>query len=75
MGSGRHEPDHLPGADRRPADLYSVAGYAYLHNEFLTTGKVPIGLEVPLQMSTIAQGVLGPAAGALMLIAIMVTPL
>ena len=53
--------------------LYSVAGYAYLHNEFLATGKVPTGVEVPLQMATIAQGVLGPAAGALMLVAIMVT--
>jgi hypothetical protein len=53
--------------------LYSVAGYAYLHNEFLNTGKVPTGVEVPLQMAIVAQGVLGPAAGALMLIVIMVT--
>jgi hypothetical protein len=53
--------------------LYSVAGYAYLHNQFLATGKVPSGVEVPLQMAIVAQGVMGPAAGALMLVAIMVT--
>jgi hypothetical protein len=53
--------------------LYSVAGYAYLHDEFLKTGKVPTGVEVPLQMAIVAQGVLGAAAGALMLIVIMVT--
>jgi hypothetical protein len=53
--------------------LYSVAGYAYLHNQFLATGKVPSGVEVPLQMAIVAQGVMGQAAGALMLIVIMVT--
>jgi hypothetical protein len=53
--------------------LYSVAGLAYLHQEFLATGKVPTGVAVPLQMATIAQGVLGPAAGWLMLLVIMVT--
>jgi hypothetical protein len=53
--------------------LYSVAGYAYLHNQFLTTGRVPSGVEVPLQMAIVAQGVMGQAAGALMLIVIMVT--
>ena len=37
--------------------LYSVAGYAYLHGEFLKTGKVPTGVEVPLQMAIVAQGV------------------
>ena len=53
--------------------LYSVAGYAYLHNQFLATGRVPSGVEVPLQMAIVAQGVMGQAAGALMLIVIMVT--
>ncbi len=53
--------------------LYSVAGSAYLHNQFLTTGRVPSGVEVPLQMAIVAQGVMGQAAGALMLIVIMVT--
>ena len=53
--------------------LYSVAGLAYLHPEFLATGKVPSGVEVPLQMATIAGGVLGPMAAWLMLLFIMVT--
>jgi hypothetical protein len=53
--------------------LYSVAGYAYLHDDFLRSGKVPTGVEVPLQMAIIAQGVLGQAAGLLMLLVIMVT--
>ena len=53
--------------------LYSVAGYAYLHDEFLKTGKVPTGAAVPLQMATVAGGVLGPMAGWLMLLFIMVT--
>jgi hypothetical protein len=53
--------------------LYSVAGLAYLHEEFLRTGKIPSGVEVPIQMATIAQGVLGPMAGWLMLLFIMVT--
>jgi hypothetical protein len=53
--------------------LYTVAGYAYLNQEFRTTGKVPTGVEVPLQMATIATGVLGPVAGWLMLLVIMVT--
>jgi hypothetical protein len=53
--------------------LYSVAGYAYLHDEFLRTGHIPKGVEVPLQMATIAQGVLGPVAGWLMLLVVMVT--
>ncbi len=53
--------------------LYSVAGLAYLHDDFLRTGKIPTGVEVPLQMATIAQGVMGPMAGWLMLLFIMVT--
>ena len=53
--------------------LYSVAGLAYLHEDFLATGKVPTGVEVPLQMATIASAVLGPTAGWLMLLFIMVT--
>ncbi|MBI2468456.1 MAG: Nramp family divalent metal transporter [Candidatus Rokubacteria bacterium] len=53
--------------------LYSVAGLAYLHGEFLKTGKIPSGVEVPVQMATVAQGVLGPMAGWLMLLFIMVT--
>jgi hypothetical protein len=53
--------------------LYSVAGLAYLHEDFLKTGKIPSGVAVPLQMATIAQGVMGPMAGWLMLIFIMVT--
>ena len=53
--------------------LYSVAGYAYLHDEFLRSGNLPKGVEIPLQMATIAQGVLGQTAGWLMLLVIMVT--
>jgi hypothetical protein len=53
--------------------LYSVAGLAYLHDDFLRTGHIPTGVDVPLQMATIAQGVLGPMAGWLMLLFIMVT--
>ncbi len=53
--------------------LYSVAGLAYLHEDFLKTGKIPSGVAVPIQMATIAQGVLGPMAGWLMLLFIMVT--
>jgi hypothetical protein len=53
--------------------LYSVAGLAYLHEDFLQTGKIPSGVQVPVQMATIAQGVLGPMAGWLMLLFIMVT--
>jgi len=53
--------------------LYSVAGLAYLHEDFLKTGKIPSGVQVPIQMATIAQGVLGPMAGWLMLLFIMVT--
>ena len=53
--------------------LYSVAGYAYLHDEFLRSGNFPKGVEVPLQMATIAQGVLGQTAGWLMLLVVMVT--
>jgi len=53
--------------------LYSVAGYAYLHDQFLQTGNIPKGVEVPLQMATIAQGVLGQTAGWLMLLFVMVT--
>jgi len=53
--------------------LYSVAGYAYLHPEFLKTGKVPAGAEVAVQMATVAGGVLGGMAGWLMLLFIMVT--
>jgi hypothetical protein len=53
--------------------LYSVAGLAYLHEDFLRTGQIPTGVEVPLQMATVAQGVLGPMAGWLMLLVIMVT--
>ena len=46
--------------------LYSVAGYAYLHEGFLQTGKVPAGAEVAVQMATVAGGVLGGMAGWLM---------
>jgi hypothetical protein len=53
--------------------LYSVAGLAYLHEDFLKTGAIPSGVQVPLQMATIAQGVMGPMAGWLMLLFIMVT--
>ena len=53
--------------------LYSVAGYAYLHDQFLRTGKVPAGADVAVQMATVAGGVLGPMAGWLMLLFIMVT--
>ena len=53
--------------------LYSVAGLAYLHEDFLKTGQVPTGVQVPIQMATIAQGVMGPMAGWLMLLFIMVT--
>ena len=53
--------------------LYSVAGYAYLHEDFLKTGKVPTGAEVAVQMATVAGGVLGGMAGWLMLLFIMVT--
>ena len=53
--------------------LYSVAGYAYLHEDFLKTGQVPTGAAVPLQMATVAGGILGPMAGWLMLLFIMVT--
>ena len=53
--------------------LYSVAGYAYLHDGFLKTGKVPAGAEVAVQMATVAGGVLGGMAGWLMLLFIMVT--
>jgi hypothetical protein len=53
--------------------LYSVAGLAYLHDEFLKSGNIPSGVQVPIQMATIAQGVMGPMAGWLMLLFIMVT--
>ena len=53
--------------------LYSVAGLAYLHEDFLKTGNIPSGVAVPIQMATIAQGVMGPMAGWLMLLFIMVT--
>jgi hypothetical protein len=53
--------------------LYSVAGYAYLHDEFLRSGNIPKGVDVPLQMAVIAQGVLGQTAGWLMLLVVMVT--
>jgi len=53
--------------------LYSVAGYAYLHDEFLRTGQIPMGADVAVQMATIAGGVLGPAAGWIMLLFVMVT--
>jgi hypothetical protein len=53
--------------------LYSVAGLAYLNPQYQQTGQVPSGVEVPLQMATVAAGVLGPMAGWLMLIVIMVT--
>lgn len=42
--------------------MYSVAGYAYLHGEFLKTGKVPTGADVAVQMATVAGGVLGGMA-------------
>ncbi len=53
--------------------LYSVAGLAYLHEDFLRTGQIPTGVQVPVQMAIVAQGVLGPMAGWLMLLVIMVT--
>jgi hypothetical protein len=53
--------------------LYTVAGLAYLHEDFLATGRIPTGVDVPLQMATIASAVLGPTAGWLMLLFIMVT--
>jgi hypothetical protein len=53
--------------------LYSVAGLAYLHEDFLKTGNIPSGVNVPIQMATIASGVMGPMAGWLMLLFIMVT--
>jgi hypothetical protein len=53
--------------------LYSVAGYAYLNPVYEATGQVPTGVEVPIQMATVAAGVLGPAAGWAMLLFIMVT--
>jgi hypothetical protein len=53
--------------------LYSVAGLAYLHADFLKTSSIPSGALIPLQMATIAQGVMGPMAGWLMLLFIMVT--
>ncbi len=53
--------------------LYSVAGYAYLHDEFLRTNQIPTGADVSIQMATIAGGVLGPAAGWIMLLFVMVT--
>jgi hypothetical protein len=53
--------------------LYSVAGLAYLHEDFVKTGSIPSGVQVPIQMATIAQGVMGPMAGWLMLLFIMVT--
>ena len=53
--------------------LYSVAGLAYFHEAFLKTGQLPQGAMIPIQMATIAQGILGPMAGWLMLLFIMVT--
>jgi hypothetical protein len=53
--------------------LYSVAGYAYLNADFVATGQVPSGVEVPIQMATVAAGVLGPMAGWAMLLFVMVT--
>lgn len=53
--------------------LYSVAGYAYLHDDYLATGQVPSGVDVSIQMATVASGVLGQMAGWLMLVFIMVT--
>ena len=53
--------------------LYTVAGLAYLHEDFLRTGRTPPGALVPIQMAIIAQGVLGPMAGWLMLLFLAVT--
>ena len=53
--------------------LYSVAGLAYFHEAFLKTGQLPQGAMIPIQVATIAQGILGPMAGWLMLLFIMVT--
>jgi hypothetical protein len=53
--------------------LYSVAGLAVLHDEFLRTGRFPGGATVPIQMAIIAGGVLGPMAGWLMLLFLVVT--
>jgi hypothetical protein len=53
--------------------LYSVAGYAYLHEVYRGGGTIPTGPDVPVQMATVAGGVLGAMAGWLMLLVIMVT--
>jgi hypothetical protein len=53
--------------------LYSVAGFAFLHDEFLRTGRVAEGAMVPVQMAAIAGGVLGPMAGWLMLLFLAMT--
>jgi hypothetical protein len=53
--------------------LYSVAGYAYLHEVYRGGGSIPTGPDVPVQMATVAAGVLGQMAGWLMLLVIMVT--
>jgi hypothetical protein len=53
--------------------LYSVAGYSYLNAQFVATGQVPSGVDVPIQMATVAAGVLGPMVGWIMLLFIMVT--
>ena len=53
--------------------LYSVAGLAYLHEDFLKTDQIPTGVRSATEMATIAQGVMGPMAGWLMLLFVMVT--
>jgi hypothetical protein len=53
--------------------LYTVCGLAYLNENFKATGQIPSGVDVPIQMATIAAGVLGPAVGWIMLLFIMVT--
>ena len=53
--------------------LYSVAGLAYLHDDFLKTGKFPAACRCRCRWPRSPQGVLGPMAGWLMLLFIMVT--
>lgn len=48
--------------------LYSVASLAALRDESARTGRAPDGALVPIQMATVAHGVLGPMAGWLMLL-------
>jgi hypothetical protein len=49
--------------------LYALMGYSYLFKR----GIVASGLDVPLQVATVAEGILGPTAGIIMLIFIALT--